>query len=402
MLGGHYLYCDYTRRHFLKTAGKSALGLGLLAPGLPCAVSAASTKKIHAYIGTYTRRNRHQGIYALTLDPVTGALSNGDPVAATPSPTYLAVHPTQDLLFAANASVPNREQGLVSAFAIDDKTGSLHFLNSQSSHGNHPCHICIDHTGRWVFTANYNSGTVAVFPIADDGQLGATSCVIQLEGRSADRKKKDPHAHMIQLSGDNRFALVADLGTDKIWSYLFDQEKGTLTPHKMPWTQTAPGAGPRHLLFQPIGPDGPLVFVVNELNSTLSRYLFHVDGTLTEQQTLSTLPDGYGGENYCAAVRASADGRFVYCSNRGHNSIAAFAYNGKSDWVTAIGHTPTGGDHPRDFNIDPTGKFLLVANMNSNNILSFFIDQKTGQLTPTGYETTIPVPTNITFARDQV
>jgi len=402
MLGDHYLYCNYTRRRFLKTAGKSALGIGLLAPSVPETVSAASTKKIHAYIGTYTRRNRRQGIYALTLDPVTGALSNGAPVAATPNPTYLAIHPTQDLLLAVNASVPNQEHGLVSAFAIGNKTGALRLLNSQSSHGNHPCHISIDHTGRWAFTANYNSGTVAVFPIADDGQLGAASCVIQLEGRGTTQKKRGPHAHMIQVSGDNRFALVADLGTDRIWSYLFDQEKGILTPHKTPWTQTAPGAGPRHFIFQPTRSDGPLVFVINELNSTLSRYLFHANGTLTEQQTLSTLPDGYSGENYCAAVRASADGRFVYCSNRGHNSIAAFAYNEKSDEITAIDHTPTGGDHPRDFNIDPTGKFLLVANMNSDNILSYFIDQKTGQLTPSGHEITIPLPTNIIFARSQV
>ena len=394
MLGDHYLHCDYTRRHFLKIAGKSALGIGLLAPSLPDAVFAAITKKIHAYIGTYTWRDRSKGIYALTLDPVTGALTNGGPVATTPNPTYLAVHPTKNVLLAVNESVPGQEQARISAFAIDAKTRALNMLNSRPTHGSGACYVSIDRTGQWAFVANYNSGSTAVFPIGADGQLGEASSAVQHAKKSTPHQKV-AHAHMIATSPDNRFVLSIDLGLDKVLVYAFDAEKGTLTPHPSPFIQTTPDAGPRHLAFHP---DGQHLFVINERNSTLSTYAYD-QGVLKALQTVPTLPSGYTGQNDCAAVRVSSDGRFVYGSNRGHNSITAFAFDKNKGALELVGHTATGGDTPRDFNIDPTGAFLLVANTKSSHIRSFRIDQKTGQPMSTGHEVTMPIPTNITFTQ---
>ncbi|MFT5087084.1 MAG: 6-phosphogluconolactonase [Candidatus Latescibacterota bacterium] len=376
----------YTRRNFCKTAAKKVLGAGFLLAGLPHITCAAATKTVHAYIGTAGRRGRDGGIYALALDVTTGAVTNNGPAAQAPTTSYLAAHPTKALLYAVDGD----RQSRICAYAIDRQNRTLQLINSQPTHGGSACHVSLDQTGQWAFVANYSSGNVAVFPLAADGRLGEPSSLVQHVGTR-------PRAHMIIASPDNRFTLAADLGLDKIVVYSFDAEKGQLTPHSTPWIQTAAGAGPRHLAFHP---GGQHIFAINEHNSTLSAYTYD-RGELSEVQTLSTLPNSYTGRNYCAAVRLSADGRFVYGSNRGHDSIAAFSFDADKNQLQPSGHIASGGTNPRDIRIDPSGSFLLAANMRSGHISSFHIEQETGQLKPSGYAIEMPQPMSIAFLGDK-
>lgn len=371
----------YTRRHFLKTAADKALGAGLLLAGLPSMSCAAVTKTVHAYIGTSSWRSRGEGIYSVALDLTTGAMTNNGPAVEAPSSSYLAAHPTRALLYA----VAEDRQGRISAYAIGEQR-TAHLLNSQPTHGGGACHVSLDQTGRWALVANYGSGNIAVFPIAADGRLHEASSIVQHAG---DR----PRAHMILTSPDNRFALAADLGLDKVVVHAFDAEKGVLSPAPTPWIRTATGAGPRHLAFHP---KGRHVFVINEHNSTLSAYTY-AQGELGEIQTITTVPDDFRGRNDCAAIRVSADGRFVYGSNRGHDSIAIFAFEADANQLKPIGHIPCGGSNPRDIHIDPTGSFLLSANMRSGTISSFHIARETGLLTPSGHALELPQPMCIAF-----
>ena len=348
---------------------------------------------VRVYVGTYTGRGS-KGIYAFEFNLQTGEASQPRLVAETPNPSFLAIHPSLRFLYAVNEIWGGNKEGTVSAFVIQPD-GGLQFLNQQPSKGVGPCHLTVDKTGKFVLVANYGSGSVAVLPILPDGRLGEATCAIQHEGKSVNPQRQEgPHAHSVNLDPANKFAIVADLGIDKLLVYQFDAAKGTLKPNDPPFVATAPGAGPRHVAFHP---NGKFVYAINELNSTVTAYRYDaVKGTLTEIQTVSTLPQGFTGTNTTAEVQVHPSGRFLYGSNRGHDSIAIFAIDGEGK-LTFVGHQPTQGKTPRNFGIDSTGTYLLAANQDSDNLVVFRIDPQTGKLEPTGLTLEIPTPVCVKF-----
>lgn len=359
---------------------------------------------VFAYIGTFTRMPPHprgaaEGVHVLRLDPAAGAFTHVQTLAGVDSPSFLALHPSGRFLYAVNA-VPEhdgRPGGAVSAVAIDPATGGLTLLNHQPSHGAGPCHVSVDRAGRWVFVANYGGGSIAMLPIADDGRLGPATDAVQHRGSSVDpRRQEGPHAHSINLDPSGRFALVADLGLDMVLVYRIDRERGRLAPNDPPGVRTKPGAGPRHLDFHP---NGRWVYVINELDSTLGAYAYEAErGVLTELHTLPTLPEGFAGVNSCADVHVHPSGRFVYGSNRGHDSIAVFEIDQAGGRLTARGHVSTGGATPRNFAIDPGGRFMYVANQDSDTIVTFSIDPDDGALTPSGPVVAVRTPVCVRLA----
>jgi 6-phosphogluconolactonase len=289
-----------------------------------------------------------------------------------------------------------KKSGAVSAFSVDQRTGELQLLNQQPSLGANPCYVDVDSGGRFVLIANYTGGNVSVFPVQRDGSLGEATDMKQARGSSVNRERQEgPHAHCIVLDPTNRFAYSCDLGTDKIMIFRLDTGNGKLLPGEPPWVQVKPGAGPRHLAFHP---SGKYVFVLNELHSTVTAFTRDREkGSLKEQQTLTALPKDFTGTNSSADIHVSSDGRFVYCSNRGHDSIATFAIHPRNGELTPVGHESTRGMTPRNFAIDPTGSYLLVANQKSDNIVVFRLDQKSGRLNSTGQVVQAPSPVCLKF-----
>ena len=352
--------------------------------------SSAPPRAVRVYVGTYTD-GASEGIYQLRLDLATGALSReGAPTKAV-NPSFLALHPSGRFLYAVNEVGERRGDpgGAVSAFAVDPRTGALRFLNTQPSGGAAPCHITVDKEGRNVLVANYGGGSVAVLPLLADGRLRTASTVVLHEGKSVNpERQQGPHAHSITLDPGNAFALAADLGMDKVLGYRFDGRQGTLSatlPASLP-----PGSGPRHLAFHP---DGRRAFVINELLSTVTAFDYDSGtGALSERQTISTLPAGFQGANFTAEVVVHPDGRFLYGSNRGHDSVAIFAIDAASGRLSPAGHRSTRGNWPRHFAIDPTGAYLLAANQRSDSVVVFRIDRATGQLEPVGAPFALPRP----------
>ena len=354
------------------------------------------------FVGTYTRfephsRGRAEGIHVLRLDPESGKLATVDIERGAVNPSFLAVAPDRRTLYAVNETpeIDGHEGGAVSAYAIDD-AGSLRLLNCQPSKGADPCYVSVDGQGRTVFVANYSSGTVAAFPVGDEGELLPNSSVVQHEGRGPRKGRQDgPHAHLIEPDGTGGFALATDLGTDRIMIYRLDSETSTLASHNPPFAAIHPGAGPRHLAFHPAG---RFVYVINELDSTMTACIWDSgSGTLNPFQTVSTLPDGYDGENSCADIHVAPSGRFVYGSNRGHDSIVTYAIDGGTGRLSLVEHVSTMGRTPRGFAIDPDGTFLLVANQDSDTVVSFRLDGSTGLPTPTGAAVAVPSPVCVTF-----
>jgi 6-phosphogluconolactonase len=347
--------------------------------------------KMRVYIGTYTGA-KSKGIYVLELDLATGALSAPVLAAQTANPSFLAIHPSRRFLYAVGEldNFKGKKGGAVTAFAIDAKTGKLTQLNQQSSGGAGPCHLVVDAKGKNVLVANYGGGSVAVLPIDADGKVREASSFIQHKGSSVDKGRQEgPHGHSINLDAANRFAVAADLGLDKVLVYKFDADKGTLTPNTPPSASVAPGSGPRHFAFQP---NGRHAYVINEMKSTVTAFDYDAEkGVLKPIQTLSTLPRPVKG-NSTAEVQVHPSGKFVYGSNRGHNSIAIFTVDSKTGQLTAAGHQATGGKTPRNFGIDPTGKWLLAANQDSDTITVFRIDAKTGKLEPTEHKAEVGKP----------
>jgi len=355
------------------------------------------------YVGTYTSfepdaRGRAEGIYTYRLNPDTGELSFVAVTGDVPNPSFLTVHPDRSTLYAANevTEIDDHPGGAVSAFAIDRESGALTFLNRQPSHGTDPCHVSVERDGGSVFVANYTSGSIAVLPIEDTGRLAPATDTRQHKGSGPNPDRQEgPHAHFIVPDPSNRFVLAVDLGLDKVLVYRFDAERGVLTEHDPPSAPLPPGSGPRHLAFHP---DAPYIYVINELASTISTCAWDASaGTLQVLDTISTLPDGFDGKNSCAEVRVSPSGRFVYGSNRGHNSIAVFAIDEQHGTLIPTGHVSTEGRNPRNFTIDPAGRFMLVANHDTDTIVTFRIDEETGDLTPTGHVTTVPSPVCVTI-----
>lgn len=331
------------------------------------------------YVGTYVA-DGSPSIFLCRLDLNSGKMERVDAFLGGVNPSFLALHPNGQHLYAVN-ELPTHEdpaEGTVRAFAIDRATGRLTLLNEQPSHGVDPCHIITDQSGRYVLVANYTSGSLAVYPIERDGWLGPASDVVQHCGSGPDPKRQTgPHAHSANMDPANRFALVCDLGLDKVLVYRLDLGTGKLQPHGD--ARLHAGAGPRHLDFHP---NGRHVYVINELDSMLTVFACDADkGVLKEIQTVPALPDGYVGKSFCAEVAVHPSGRFVYASNRGHDSLAIYAVDATSGRLTLRGHEPTRGKNPRHFAIDPSGAFLLVANQDGNAVESFRIDPQAGSLT---------------------
>jgi 6-phosphogluconolactonase len=359
-------------------------------------LSTVYAESLPVYFGTYTSGdNGSKGIYRSVLDTETGQLSAPVLAAEAKNPSFLEIHPNGRFLYAVSES---GSAGTVSAYAINPDTGNLTLLNSQSSGGSGPCHVNIDYAGKNVLVANYGSGSVSVIPIAADGKLAEATGFVQHEGSSINpQRQKGPHAHSINPSPDNRFAFVADLGLDKVMIYKLDADKGTITANNPAFAKVQPGAGPRHFVF---GTNGKYAYVINELDGTVTAFSYEpASGTLTEIQTITTLPADYDGRRSSAEVRVHPTGKFLYGSNRGHDSIAVYRIDPAKGTLTFVEHERANIKTPRNFNIDPTGKFCLVANQGGNSVIVFKIDQKTGVLEPTGHKISIGKPVCIRFLR---
>ena len=360
------------------------------------AADAAAPGKFRVYFGTYTGA-MSKGIYHSTLDLASGQLSPPQLAAEIKSPSFVAIHPNRKFLYAVSeiSDFQGKPLGGVSAFAIDAASGNLTLLNQQSSEGAGPCHLVVDAAGKNALVANYGGGSVAVLPIDSTGKLSAASASIQHTGSGADKSRQEkPHAHSINLDAKNRFAFAADLGLDKVLIYRFDADKGSLVANDPPAGVVAPGSGPRHFAFHP---SSRFAFVNNEMTSSVTAFKYDAEkGSLTEVHTLSTLPHEVKG-NSTAETVVHPSGKFVYVSNRGHDSIAIFTFDETSGKLTAAGHCRTGGKTPRNFNIDPTGRFLLAANQGTNDVFSFRIDATTGQLTTIGNKIEVGSPVCVRF-----
>lgn len=350
------------------------------------------------YIGTYTEGTQSKGIYAYRFDASTGQSTSLGLAAETVNPSFVALHPNGRFLYAVNElqNYQGSNSGGVSAFSIDRSTGRLTFLNEVRSRGADPCYIIVDASGKYVLVANYTGGSIAVFPILAEGKLGEAAAFIQHTGHGTNPQRQEgPHAHSIDLSPDERFAFVDDLGLDELFVYKFDKDKGTLAPNNPPFVKLDPGAGPRHFALHP---SGTFAYVIAEMGSTVTA--FSVDlkaGTLHRLQTVSTLPKDFKGENDDAEIHIHPTGKFLYASNRGHDSITVFAIDPVKGTLTKIDNVPTEGKIPRSFEIDPTGKYLFAENQKSDNIVVFRIDQKTGKLTPTGQKLEVASPVCVKF-----
>ena len=342
------------------------------------------------YVGTYTKPDGSKGIYRCVLDLETGKISGSALVAETPNPTFLAVRPGGGFLYAANETNP----GEVSAYAIV-ADGALKFLNKQSAKGGGTCHVTVDPAGKNVLVANYGTGSVAVLPIQANGSLGEPTDVHQHTGSSVDPgRQKEPHAHSIYTDPAGKFVYSCDLGTDRIEGYKLDVAKGTIALDGTACAEIAPGSGPRHLALHP---KQDFAYVINEMLSTITAFRRDpATGALTEIGTVSTLPADFTGKSSTAEIFLHPNGKYLYGSNRGHDSIAAFEIE-HDGGLALIGHTPIGGKVPRNFAIDPTGHWLLAAGQDSGDITVFKIDPDTGKLTATGGRVEIGTPVCIIF-----
>lgn len=344
------------------------------------------------YVGTYTGGDS-KGIYVCRLDKSSGELLEVGIAAETENPSYLAIDAKRNRLFAVNevTEFDGQPGGAVSAFDIQPATGGLSFINQRYSRGGAPCYLTLDHTGRYLLVANYMGGNVTVIPIGENGVLKEPTDTIAHAGSSLHPKRQEgPHPHSIVLDSANKYALVPDLGLDKVVQYRFDRLSGRLFANRRPWVQVSPGSGPRHLIFHP---NGRNAYVINELKSTISAYEYDRDrGALKHYQTVSTIPEGFSGKNIAADLHVTPNGKFLLGSNRGHDSIAFYAVDLLSGWLTLVGFIPTQGRTPRGFTIDPSGTFVLVANQDSHSVVTFRIDIDQGTIFPTGHIAHIPSP----------
>ncbi|MCP4786102.1 MAG: lactonase family protein [Fuerstiella sp.] len=346
------------------------------------------------FIGTYTRSNvSSDGIYTCVFDSESGRLTPPTLATAADNPSFLAVLPAENVLFACNETndFDGQSTGAISAFRINKSDGTLTLINQQPTGGGAPCHCNIDATGRYLLVANYVGGNVAVFPIKDDGSLAPRSCLINHVGSGPNlRRQEKPHAHSINLSADNRFAYAADLGTDRVMIYRFDDQAGRLVPSAADSVAIPAGGGPRHFS---IHPSGRLAYTNNELTCEITAFSRNgTTGALTAIQQISTLPQNFDGRKSTAECLVHPNGRFLFVSNRGHDSIAVYAINQENGTLTIVEIEKTGGQEPRNFVIDPTGRWLLAENQNSDTVVVMKIDATTGALTRTKSKITVGKP----------
>jgi 6-phosphogluconolactonase len=347
-----------------------------------------------AFVGTYTHDTGSQGIYAYEFDTATGKLTPKGLAAETSNPSWLVIHRNGKWAYAANES---GKQSSVSAFSIDPKSAKLTLLNKLPAAGEDPCYLSFDKTGKYLFVANYTSGNVVVLPILPDGQLGEHASSLQDAGTLGPNKERQdaPHAHWIEPTPGNRLVFAADLGLDRVLAYAFDATNGKLTPAFSHSAVLSPGTGPRHGVFSN---DEKFLYVLGEMQSTVTAFVADGKGGYRAMQAVSGLPANFSGRNDAAEIALHPSGKWLFTSNRGHDSIAVFAVD-PSKGITALGSTPTGGKEPRHFAIDPTGQFLLAENQNSNSIAVFRINPETGALSQVSITEGVPSPVCLTFLR---
>ncbi len=357
----------------------------------------ASASKFWVYIGTYTGKNS-KGIYLSQLDTKTGEMTQPVLAGETPNPSFLAIHPNRHFLYAVNEieEYKGKKSGSVTAFSINPKNGLLTQLNQEPSIGTVPCHVIVDKAGKNVLIANYGSGSACVLPLKPNGYLEPASAFVQHTGKGANPSRQEgAHAHSANLDAANHFALVADLGLDKIFVYHYDSDKGTLVPNDPPAADIAPGSGPRHFVFHPSGKFG---YGINEMGSTVTAFAYDDKaGLLKTLQTISSIPADYKGDTTTSEIQIAPNGKFLYGSNRGHDSIVIYSIDQNTGMLTLVGHEPTQGKVPRGFGIDPTGGYLIAGNQNSDSVVIFRIDSVTGLLSATGQSLHVGAPVCIEF-----
>ena len=356
----------------------------------------AQAKEELVYVGTYTGKSS-KGIYAWKFDPASGQVTSLGLAVEVANPSFLAVQPEGRFLYAVEelGEYEGKPSGAVAAFSFDPGSGKMTLLNQVASAGAYPCFVSLDQAGTHVLVSNYVGGSVIVIPIMPDGQLSASSDFVQFSGKGLiPARQEAPHAHSINLTPNGRLAIVADLGTDRLMVFRYDEANGKLTPNRVPFARTAPGAGPRHLVFSR---DGRYVYVLNELASTLTSYAFEQDtGILSELGTVSTLPEGFKEANLCAEVRAHPNGRWLYASNRGHDSIVVFSLDSEGG-MRRLQLISSGGKKPRNIALDPSGNWLFSANQDTNAVSLFRVDPETGLLNPTEVKLNVDTPVCVRF-----
>lgn len=357
--------------------------------------------ELRLYVGTYTDRTpgASKGIWSARFDTAAGKLSAPTPAAELANPSW--VTPSRDgrfLYAVSEVGAPDASgipSGLVVAYAIDG-SGKLTELNRVSSRGADPCHLAVARSGRAVAVANYTGGSTVWFRVGTDGRLGAAT-TDQHAGKGPNTQRQEgPHSHSVDFTSDDRHLLSCDLGNDRVYVYQHDARTGAITAHEPSFVGLEPGTGPRHLALHP---SARYVYVLGELASVVATFAWNgADGTLVQRQRVPTLPAGTTTENSTAEIAVHPSGRFVYASNRGHDSIAVFAVDARNGQLTLLANTPTGGRTPRNFVIDPSGRWLLAANQRSDNIVAFAVDATRGTLTRTGAAISVPRPVCISFA----
>lgn len=381
----------WSRREFVTASALGIFGMASLARE-----RTADTQIL--YVGAYTDSPRDEGVYVIEFDTRTGELHRVGAVDAGPNPSFLAIHPSGRTLYAVNevAGYDGIRTGGVSTLMITRESGALTRMGMQSSGGRGPCYVSVDPSRRAALVANYDSGSVALLPIGEDGALGAVAAVVQHSGRGPNAERQEaPHAHCIVAHSASRFALAADLGTDRVLVYDLDTRAGTLRHRESGDARMHPGAGPRHIAFHP---SLPFVFVTNELDSTVATLRFDADrGTLSLLSTVPTIPKSWSGENYPADVHLAPGGDAVYVSNRGHDSIAVFSIAPTTGALTLEQTVSTGGSWPRNFGLDPSGRWLVVANQKSSSLVVLARDPGSGRLTATARRLEVPSPACVRF-----
>ena len=373
-----------------------ALVLALCALSVVGDAREAARQKHIFYVGTYTDRGS-KGIYAYRFDSATGESTSLGLAVESTAPSFLAIAPSGQFLYAVNeiSQFNGQPTGAVSAFAIEPKSAKLTLLNQVPSRGEGPAHIALDRSGKYALVSNYDRGSIAVFPVMQDGRLREATAFMQHKGSSVNKERQEgPHAHAAVFSPDNRFVIVADLGLDQLLVYRFDAARGTLSSDPQ-IVRAVPGAGPRHLAFDAAGRH---LYVINEMQSSVVAYGYDAaNGTLSELQIVSALPKGFARTSEAAEIEIHSSGKFLFASNRGDDSIAVFAINPKDGTLTPVEIESTGGKTPRNFVLDPTGAWLLAANQDSDDIVIFRVDPSTGHLTRSGPELHVPSPVCVRF-----
>jgi 6-phosphogluconolactonase len=379
-----------------------SVGTILLVVGLSVVLSGcqSSDEPLRMYVGGYTNpKSGGKGIYLFEFDPKTGAIKETGLAAEAQNPSFVALNEDHSRLYAIGEmpEFAGKKAGAVSAFAVDPATGKLTLLNQQPSGGGGPCHVSITADGKTVLVANYGGGSVASFPVQSDGKLGEAASVVQHTGKGTDPGRQEaPHAHGIWPAPGDKFVVSCDLGLDKVLVYSRDPKTGALTMLEGNAGEVPPGGGARHAAFSP---DGKHLYAINEMGNTITAFDWDAKaGKLTPIQSVGTLPEGYKDKSYTSEVIAHPSGKFLYGSNRGHDSIAVFSIDPKTGKLTFVEATPIGGKWPRHFNLDPTGRWLIAAGEHSNTLTAFKVDPSTGKLTQVGESVPCPQPSCVVFA----